>query len=199
MSLKPPRLSVHDIETLTNQAQLRRRWERAQQIAGERADATMARKADAPDFLNTYLRDCLKPQQQGKARIPLLNKKFLKAFGRDCDSILKRLGFENKSEAEEDGTMTEVWYLPKPEPASSPLDFTLRNKIEDTRYELNTLLLDMPENERVGCRHEPMYPTPSRGDLERVLMCADCMFVLLLAHIETNKPCRSQEPRTRAA
>ncbi|KAB2102674.1 hypothetical protein AG0111_0g9386 [Alternaria gaisen] len=56
-----------------------RRWEAAKQIAGDRADTSMARRVDAPDYLNTYLQDSLKPAK-GKARIPLLNKKFLKTF-----------------------------------------------------------------------------------------------------------------------
>ncbi|KAI4664957.1 uncharacterized protein J4E79_003256 [Alternaria viburni] len=171
ISMKPPCFSEQDIVTLTDQAQLRRRWEAAKQIAGDRADANMARKVDAPDYLNTYLQDSLKPAK-GKARIPLLNKKFLKTFGRDCDSILRRLGFENRQEEEEDA-IVEVWYLPRPDEAASPLESTLRNKIEDARYELNTLILSMPENERVGCRHQPMYPTPSRVDMERALACAD--------------------------
>ncbi|KAF1946448.1 cysteine proteinase [Clathrospora elynae] len=172
ISLKPPRFSEQDIDTLTNQAQLRRRWEVAKQMAGDRADTTMARRVDAVDFLNTYLQDSLNPSP-GKRRIPLLNKRFLKTFGRDCDSILKNLGFSNQSEPEEDGSMCEVWYLPKPEDAKSPLESTLRNKIEDARYEINTIILAIPEAERTGCRHVPMYPGPSRADIERALACAD--------------------------
>jgi ubiquitin carboxyl-terminal hydrolase 25/28 len=196
ISIKPPCFSEHDIETLTNQAQLRRRWEAAKQIAGDRADTSMARRVDAPDYLNTYLQDSLKPAK-GKARIPLLNKKFLKTFGKDCDSILRRLGFEKHQEEEED-TFVEAWYLPKPEEPASPLESTLRSKIEDARYELNTIILDMPESERVGCRHIPMYPTPSRGDMERALACADCMslYAPLVAQCDTDKLHRCQGERT---
>ncbi|USP73273.1 hypothetical protein yc1106_00547 [Curvularia clavata] len=172
ISTRPPIFSEHDIETMTNQAKLRKRWEVAQQLAGERADATMARRVDAPDFLNTYLQDSLNPTK-GKARIPLLNKKFLKTFGRDCDSILRRLGFENRQEEDEEGALIEAWYLPRPENAAHPLEFTLRTKIEDARYELNTIILSIPESERVNCRHQPMHPVPSRDELERVLACAD--------------------------
>ncbi|KAF1839591.1 cysteine proteinase [Decorospora gaudefroyi] len=172
ISMKPPRFSDHDIETLTNQAQLRRRWEAAKLLAGDRADANMARRVDSLDYLNTYLSDSLKPTK-GKARIPLLNKKFLKAFGKDCDAVLIGLGFTSDTEEDNDGTVTQVWYLPKPEGPKSALDSTLRNVIEDARYELNTLILNMPESEREGCRHTPLYPTPSRGDIERILACAD--------------------------
>jgi ubiquitin carboxyl-terminal hydrolase 25/28 len=191
ISFKPPRFSAHDVESLTNQAQLRRRWEAAKQLAGDRADVAMARKVDAPDYLNTYLQDSLKPTK-GKARIPLLNKKFLKTFGRDCDSILKSLGFENHQEEDSDGTISDVWYLPKPDEPASPLDSTLRNTIEDARYELNTIILDMPESERAGCRHTPMWPTPSRGDLERALACVDCTCAPLVAHADTDRRYRCQ-------
>jgi ubiquitin carboxyl-terminal hydrolase 25/28 len=190
ISFKPPCFSDSDIETMTNQAQLRRRWEAAKQLAGDRADAAMARRVDAPDYLNTYLQDSLNPAK-GKARIPLLNKKFLKTFGRDCDSILQRLGFESKQEADSDGAMSPVWYLPKPEEPTC-LDTTVRDKIEDARYELNTIILDMPENEREGCRQTPMYPTPSQSHIERTLACADCMSARLLAHADTDRLARCQ-------
>ncbi|KAI2483302.1 hypothetical protein Ptr902_05619 [Pyrenophora tritici-repentis] len=171
ISLRPPRFSDQDIDTLTNQAQLRRRLEAAKRIAGDRADTVMARRVDGPDYLNTYLQDSLNPTK-GKARIPLLNKKFLKTFGRDCDLILKRLGFENRQEEDEDGTLVEVWYLPKPEePATTGT--TLRETIEDARYELNSIILDIPQSERVNCRHQPFDCNPARPYLEQALACAD--------------------------
>jgi len=175
ITLKPPRFSDHDIETLTNQAQLRQRWERAKQLAGERADAVMARRVDALDYLNTYLHDCLNPAK-GKARIPLLNRKFLKTFGQDCDSILMGLGFTKNLEKDEDGSMDEIWYLPRPDEASDPLEANLRNTIEDARYELDTLMQAFPENERRNCRHQPIYSLDAHPDLERLLTCNDCEF-----------------------
>ncbi|KAF2827247.1 cysteine proteinase [Ophiobolus disseminans] len=171
--MKPPHISDQDVDTLMNSAQLRKRWETAKLIAGDRADMVMARKVDGPDFLNTYLQDALNPVK-GKGRIPLLNKKFLKTFGKDCDSILTRFGFYTALE-EEDGEINQVWYLPRPEEPSGPLDSTLRNTIEDARYELNTLILSIPESERVGARHKPLYPRPSRDYIERALACHDCL------------------------
>ena len=120
--VKPPQFFGPRCPKLwTNQAQLRRRWEVAKQMAGERADQNMARSVDAPDYLNTYLGDSLNPVK-GKARIPLLNRKIPQGpLERDCDSILTRLGFTNTMEEEEGGTMVEVWYLPKPEEGTDPL------------------------------------------------------------------------------
>jgi ubiquitin carboxyl-terminal hydrolase 25/28 len=172
--MKPPHLSEQDIETLTNQARLRRRLEDAKQTAGDRADTTMARRVDGPDFLNTYLQDSLNPVK-GKTRIPLFNKKFLKTFGRDCDSILQRLGFTTELEEENDPS-TQVWYLPRPGEAQGPLETTQRNTIEDARYELNTIILNIPENERAGARHKPLFPTPAGAHIERALACDDCTY-----------------------
>jgi ubiquitin carboxyl-terminal hydrolase 25/28 len=171
--MKPPHLSDQDIETLTNQARLRKRWEDAKRIAGDRADATMARRVDGPDFLNTYLQDSLNPVK-GKTRIPLFNKKFLKTFGRDCDAILQRLGFTTTLEDENDSE-SQVWYLPQPGEAQDPLERTLRNTIEDVRCELNTIILSIPANERDRARHAPSFPTPSRAHIERALACDGCM------------------------
>jgi ubiquitin carboxyl-terminal hydrolase 25/28 len=180
--LKPPHLSDQDIETLTNQAQLRRRWETAKTLAGDRADATMARRVDGPDFLSTYLLDSLNPVK-GKTRIPLFNKKFLKTFGRDCDFILIRLGFTTETE-EEDNEVSQVWYLPRPEEANDLLESTLRNTVVDTRYELNTIILNIPESERAGARHKAMYPTPSRIHIERALACHDCMCISTIHELQ---------------
>jgi ubiquitin carboxyl-terminal hydrolase 25/28 len=171
--MKPPHITDQDIETLTNQAQLRRRWEVAKQIAGDRADMSMARKVDGPDFLNTYLQDALNPVK-GKIRIPLLNKKFLKTFGRDCDAILNKFGFTTDFE-EENGETNQVWFLPRPAEDHDPLNPSLRDTIQDARYELDILIMSMPDNERTGARHKKLYSLPSRDYIERALACHDCM------------------------
>ncbi|KAL5114379.1 ubiquitin-specific protease ubp2 [Pleosporales sp. CAS-2024a] len=167
--MRPPHLSDHDIETLTNSAKLRRRWEDAKQTAGDRADTTMARSVDGPDYLSTYLLDSLNPVK-GKTRIPLLNKKFFKTFGRDCDSILTRLGFTTQLEDESD-PQSQVWYLPRPQEAQGSEATAARDIIQDVRYELNTIILNIPEHERHDVRHKPMFPAPSAAHIERALAC----------------------------
>lgn len=179
--MRPPHFSEQDIETLTNQAQLRRRWEAAKQLAGERADTTMARRVDGPDFLNTYLQDSLNPVK-GKARVPLLNKKFLKTFGRDCDSILTYLGFRSELE-DDDDEVAHVWHLPKPDESTDLFETNLRSKLEDARYELNTIILSIPEHERTGARHKPLYPAPARDHIERALGCQD--YIKAKGRVET--------------
>ncbi|KAF2707431.1 cysteine proteinase [Pleomassaria siparia CBS 279.74] len=171
--LQPPRFSDQDITILTDRGHLRRRLEAARQIAGERADTNMARPVDALDFLSTYLQDSLTPKQ-GKSRIPLMNRKFLKTFGKDCDHILKRLGFSNAVEFEEEEPV-DVWFLPKPPAPSDPLleGTTERSVVEDARYELNTLILRFPEHERIAVRHPGISAPPSMTDLQRALGCLD--------------------------
>lgn len=158
-----------------NKAQLRRRFDQSRELIGEREGETMARSVDGPDFLNTFLKDSLNPAP-GKTRVPLLNRKFAKTFWRDCDSILTRLGFQyTREKSEEEGVAdVEAWYLPKPEEQQDPLQATLQTTIQDARYELNTMILAIPENERLNVRHQPMYPVPSQGDIERILACHDC-------------------------
>lgn len=185
---KPPRFSEQDVETLTNQAQLRRRWEKAKEITN-RADENMARRVDGPDFLSTYLNDSLNPVK-GKTRIPALNRKFVKTFGRDCDSILTRLGFQHVEEEGEGGNFEQFWLLPRPEERQSPLEsLALRDVIEDARCELNAIISSMPESERAGCKHQAMYPTPSQGEIERALSCEDCTLIKTLLKLVTNIVC----------
>ncbi|KAJ8106865.1 hypothetical protein OPT61_g9258 [Boeremia exigua] len=173
-NFKPPRFTENDQDLLMNKAQLRRRFEQARDLIGEREGETMSRSVDGPDFLDTFLKDSLNPAP-GKTRVPLLNRKFAKTFWRDCDSILTRLGFQyTREESEEEGAPdVEAWYLPKPEEEQDPLEATLRTTIQDARYELNTMILAVPERERERVRHQPMYPMPSQGDVERILACHD--------------------------
>lgn len=173
--LLPPRFNDQDIILLTDRTQLRRRLETAKQLAGDRADNNMARPVDAPDYLSTYLQDSLSPKP-GKSRIPLMNRKFLKTFGKDCDHILKKSGFTNAIELEDDGSSADVWYLPRPPAASHPLEegVTTRIVVEDARYELNALILGFPEHERTGVRHPLIPAQPSITDMKRALGCLDC-------------------------
>ncbi|KAH6637727.1 ubiquitin C-terminal hydrolase-like protein [Boeremia exigua] len=172
--LKPPHFTEHDQDLLMNKAQLRRRFEQARELIGEREGETMSRCVDGPDFLDTFLKDSFTPLP-GKTRIPLLNRKFAKTFWRDCDSMLTKLGFQYTREVSEDeeGSDIETWYLPKPEDEHDPLQRNLRTTIQDARYELDTMILAVPEREREKVRHIPLYPVPSQGDIERILACHD--------------------------
>ena len=173
--ISPPRLSDADISLLTDPAILRRRWEQSKLISGDRADPDKAQPIDAPNYLNTYLHDSFNPQK-GKTRIPLLNRKFLKTFGRDCDEILTRLGFTFAAEQDQEGITTEGWYLPKPSDARDPLEDegpSTRHVIEDARYELNAIILSYPESQRSTARRNPLELVSARSYIESALGCDD--------------------------
>lgn len=160
---------------MTDPAVLRRRWEQSKLISGDRADTDKAQSIDAPNYLNTYLHDSFNPQK-GKTRIPLLNRKFLKTFGRDCDEILTKLGFTFAAEQDQEGTTTEGWYLPKPSEARDPLADeapSTREIIEDARYELNAIILSYPESQRSTTRRNPLDFVSARSYIELALGCED--------------------------
>jgi len=90
--MRPPRLKDQYIRLMTDRTLLRRRLESAKQIDPDRTDYQMARPIDGLDFLIRYMNDSLYPQK-GKTRIPLLNRKFLVTYGRDCDEMLSEFGF----------------------------------------------------------------------------------------------------------
>jgi ubiquitin carboxyl-terminal hydrolase 25/28 len=180
IDLKPPRFTDHDQQLMMNKAGLRKRFQDAHRLIGEREGDTMARPVDGPDFLDTFLKDSLNPVP-GKTRVPLMNRKFAKTFWRDCDSILKKLGFQYVLEdsGKEDEEAVEAWYLPKPEACQDPFEPNLRTIVEDARYELNSMIQAVPEPERQSIRQQPMYPVPSQGDIERILACHDCKSALI--------------------
>jgi ubiquitin carboxyl-terminal hydrolase 25/28 len=172
--MRPPFLKDEWINLLTNTQLLKSRWLTANELNEGRPEGQMARPVDGLDFLGTYLADSLNPQQ-GKTRIPLLNRKFLKTFGRDCDDMLRALGFTEHIEEHQDGPGTEVWYLPTPPPAGDPLDVpSLRTIIEDSRHELVAHLIGFPYEQRQNLRRPVIPPTPAKQAIERLLGCEGC-------------------------
>lgn len=171
--MRPPRITERYFTTMTSTTGLKQRLENAKKIAGERADQNVARPVDALDFLSTYLSDCLKPQK-GKSRIPLMNRKFLKTFGQDCDEILQDMGFTHEVEKNDEDEDVPVWHLPRPPPPGDPLDEdTQRTIIEDAQYELTTLLFKFKEVDRIGIRNAMIQPQPAIQIIERVMGCEE--------------------------
>ncbi|KAF2814049.1 cysteine proteinase [Mytilinidion resinicola] len=171
--IHPPRLTDDYIHLMTDKIELRRRLESAKQIDPDRQDHKMARPVDGLDFLTSYLNDSLNPTK-GKGRIPLLNRKFLVTFGRNCDDMLRDLGFTSAME-HNDGTNEEFcWYLPKPPPSSDPLaENSMRNKIDDAIHELSVHISNRPQSEKQGVRNNVYAPKPSVTEIERALGCLD--------------------------
>jgi ubiquitin carboxyl-terminal hydrolase 25/28 len=170
--LRPPHLSTADVDTLTNPAMLEQRWEVAKQQAGDRADDCPARKAHGLCFLHTYLTNSLNTTK-GKTRIPLLNKKFFKTFGQDCDAIFAHFGFTTELEDPTD-LLTRVWYPPKLDDVDDAQADALRTTIQDARYELDGFIMRMSDSDIGDAKFAPMYPEPSQDHIARALACDDC-------------------------
>jgi ubiquitin carboxyl-terminal hydrolase 25/28 len=172
--MRPPVFKDEYIDLLTSKTHLRNRLETAKQLGGDRDFTQVARPVDALDYLTTYLNDSLKPKQ-GKARIPVLNRMFMKTFGKDCDQVLKTLGFTSDVDEAADGSRVEVWNLPKPPPAGAypdPAD-NPRTVVEDARQELAILIQALPETDRSSTRNSTVFLEPSLKMIERVLSCDD--------------------------
>jgi len=87
-----PVISDEDLELLTNEESLKRRYEAAVARDATRAGLRLASPATTLWKLRRYIRDALKPDSAGK-KIPAINKRFLESFGDECNELLTRLGF----------------------------------------------------------------------------------------------------------
>jgi len=87
-----PVISDEDLELLTNEDSLKRRYEAAVARDSTRAGLRLASPATTLWKLRRYIRDALKPDSAGK-KIPAINKRFLESFGDECNELFARLGF----------------------------------------------------------------------------------------------------------
>lgn len=90
--IRPPHITDADIELLTDPKALEERYHAAVRFDPQRTGLNLARPVDSLKNLRQYLLDSLAPSN-GRRRIPMRNKRFLTAFGQDCDSLFRRLGF----------------------------------------------------------------------------------------------------------
>lgn len=192
ISFRLPTFTEHDIELMTDKVQLQTRWKRSHELSAGRADADPARPVDAPDFLVRYLSDSLQPTS-GKNRIPVLNRKFLKTFGEDCDHILERLGFKLVTEQSEDGDDEPVraWYIP-----NSSADGEKHDKdqadIEDAIYELKAVLKDYPMAQRTNLKSPQPNLKAALPSIENVLGFPQVEYSPLL--VPSSRNFRREEP-----
>ncbi|KAF2198172.1 cysteine proteinase [Delitschia confertaspora ATCC 74209] len=192
--LLPPRLKDEYITLLTDKILLKKRLDRAGVIEPRCQNEQVAKPVDGLLFLRTYLRDSLQPKQ-GKGRIPLLNRKFLKTFGEDCDALLTELGFVREEEDDTEGVRVTVWYLPKPPPPGNPLDpANKRTVLEDVRYELAALILNLPAAERGTPNND--YPGEQKSSLADIQRAFGCLNYARkpLDHSESSTPREEDHP-----
>jgi ubiquitin carboxyl-terminal hydrolase 25/28 len=86
-------VSPRDLELLCNPATLKRRYEDAVRADPTREGLSEVSPVAALVRFRRYIKDSLRPEHKGR-RIPTQNKRFMEAFGSDCDQLLAKLGFQ---------------------------------------------------------------------------------------------------------
>lgn len=99
-------ISPHDLDILTDKVLLKRRYDAAIADDPTRIGLKLVAPWEVLWRLRRYLRDSLGPDGGGK-KIPVKNKRFMEAFGDECDELLNRLGFTLQLDA-------SIWSLPAP-------------------------------------------------------------------------------------
>lgn len=89
----PQLVTPAHLALLTDPEALARRFEEAKRFSPNRAEVEQVTPFEATRRFRCYVRDAL--NQSGKYKgIPVIQKKFMTACGRDCDDILRLLGFQ---------------------------------------------------------------------------------------------------------
>lgn len=81
------------MDLLSNPAVLKRRYETAVQVDPARTGFHTITAVQALYRFRRYVRDSLRGDSKGR-KIPRNNKRFMEAFGSDCDEVFTRLGFK---------------------------------------------------------------------------------------------------------
>ncbi|KAI0458933.1 cysteine proteinase [Xylaria acuta] len=141
VTVKPPKLTSTQISMLQDDNRILRNLQLAQADDPQRySDMTpvWATGSTVPT-LAKYIEDRLSKPRDDVLKIKKRNKKFNVSFGRDFDDLLRSLGFEERSDDEDE----ECWYITPPEPIpaglATPAD-SRRAHLQDILEELRTLL-----------------------------------------------------------
>ncbi|KAI0474202.1 hypothetical protein F4859DRAFT_514743 [Xylaria cf. heliscus] len=141
VTVQPPRLSASQISMLQDDSRILRNLQLAQADDPQRySDMTplWATGSTIPT-LAKYIEDRLSKPLDDILKIKKRNKKFNVSFGSDFDDLLRSLGFEERSDEEDE----ECWYITAPEPFAIGLATPVSSKrahLQDVLEELRTLL-----------------------------------------------------------
>lgn len=166
-----PVLTKEDIKLLTDPQALTRRYEHVLEAYPDREGVRQATPGDVFFRLKRYVSDSL---VEGNARrsFPARNKRFMEAFGTDCDLLLERLGFRKG----EDGNGEAQWQLPSPKPVDDP--DPLRPMLERLAIELLYLNDEYCASHALPNPSRPSYQD-SKVDFARTLSAQNCMMSLV--------------------
>ncbi|KAI1756114.1 cysteine proteinase [Xylaria castorea] len=141
VTMKPPKLTPTQISMLQDNNRILRNLQHAQADDPQRYfDMTpfWATGSTVPT-LAKYIEDRLAKPRDDILKIKKRNKKFNVSFGKDFDDLLRSLGFEERSDEEDE----ECWYITPPESiltgSSTPIN-SRRAHLQDILEELRTLL-----------------------------------------------------------
>lgn len=167
----PPVLTQDDLHLLTDGQALDRRHRAVLDNDPDREGVRKASPSDVFFRLKRYVGDSL-DEKNARRSFPAWNKRFMEAFGTDCDVLLQRLGFTKEGEGIEGDAK---WKLPSPEPACNDLaDTPMRNMLEWLVMELQILI------DKYCASHATPNPSPrvsyqdAKPDLERTLSAQGC-------------------------
>lgn len=188
VAYQPPFMDPKKLALLTDPDNLMRRYRAILEDDPDRKDVNLATPSDALYRLKRYTDDALKPTTP-KRQFPSHNKKFLGAFGSDCDEFLHSLGFR-RAPVDESGGF--VWILPNPGLTTSALQPDVhRRMLENLSVELQILLDQISLREGIP---NPSARDPwrsSRQDIERLLstQAYDRLPGRILSPTEVDHPC----------
>lgn len=169
--ITPPRLKPEWIQTIMDENRVREAVRLAKiEDPARYADITPEKEMHyitTPLYtLNQYLKNILDDDGTGsKKRISFRNKTFYVQFGKACEQVFQRLGFEVEHEEVTD----EYYWLPPrlpPQEGKTPLS-SPRAFLEDVKSEVQSVLADKPPTDG-----QPVVkPISARDQLEKALGC----------------------------
>ncbi|KAL2356052.1 hypothetical protein BJ546DRAFT_969739 [Cryomyces antarcticus] len=165
--LRPPRLRPEHVKLLTDKTLLQARFDAAISADPSREGLRLASPSEALNILRRFILDSLDPKS-GRVKFPARNKRFITAFGTDCDELLDGLGFSYIGPENKGGE--GAWNLPRPDVSSDPLNTNAHQLLlEDVVEELLVLVWQRTEAEKQGIATLIYQPVPAMRDFERSL------------------------------
>jgi ubiquitin carboxyl-terminal hydrolase 25/28 len=166
-----PVLSKEDISVLTDTEALKRRYEHVLEVSPDREGVRRATPLDVFTRLKRYVSDSLN-QDNVRRSFPARNKRFMEAFGTDCDLLLYRMGFRKA----EDENGDDQWTIPSPKSVDNP--DSLRPMLERLVIELQYLMDDYCASHAAPNPSRPTY-RDAKVDIARALSAQDCTMTIV--------------------
>jgi ubiquitin carboxyl-terminal hydrolase 25/28 len=169
VSYERPVLSKEDILVLTDTEALKRRYEHVLEVSPDREGVRRATPLDVFTRFKRYVSDSLN-ENNVRRSFPARNKRFMEAFGNDCDLLLYRMGFRKA----EDENGDDQWTIPSPKSVDHP--DSLRPMLERLIIELQYLMDDYCASHAAPNPSRPAY-RDAKVDIARTLSAQDCMMI----------------------